>query len=818
MTTSTHSSHATPSLAVVLALDDFGHRLASELQTALQQDYPRLALLTICSAVNWQDPMALRLAPVPALDLFQPEAQRLPDQSQIWANLQDPAHPLRRDLSAALHNLRAHQRLLKAGLHGRPDLDLDIYVLADLTQAGSAWLLPPLLALLGAIFRSEPTAMLHALLSVAHFPTDVAQPEGQAAERPDAHTVDIAPPIRKTLQQIAALQCGDSLSRSSWLAELPGLPGRYEDMQVYLFDHRKAGLLEVSHRDELQLLVGNSLAALRIGSIAQALAGKRAHVLPGIGGSFSSLVTTELKYSPHWLVEYCATGLAQEIIQDWLGRREKGSAARDCLAGAASSTFLAQRAEAAAAELVDMRLWLARLTAETDFKVLPDADGVTLQLYLPGPEFGRLPRGEWSSTLQQLLARWEAEYLPQVRSYWSEQAENLGPEVDAALSQRLEALLFSGLENNSSFKAIQLCWRIVEKGLEAQYNQLKPARLKPELARKQYENQVERLRLLLERPRQRPTWPLLHAAARREWADLHRRPNGRGVGGLVLPWLSRTIKRWWYWTAYEQIEQREVCLQALQSYLQSACQDTLYKELGRVRERLRGSLLQAYEALERLDKLSEAALQSLRAGQEKAQVHIIASSPFKLPLLSPEMSAWIYRRYCPSQADINHAVIQQFGLLSDWRTISAEVLVESLSNYGRMLFREPLRQLNLSALLAQFPQIDLPTLLKELNDGAIPLLRANFDRLGGGNHTRETGYWLAEVEMQPRLALEIEQLPGWQFLPVMDLYRLYCCRVQHGIPLAALPPDIGIQVSELGRGKPAPDHSNGRGEGTGSHP
>jgi len=69
----------------------------------------------------------------------------------------------------------------------------------------------------------------------------------------------------------------------------------------------------------------------------------------------------------------------------------------------------------------------------------------------------------------------------------------------------------------------------------------------------------------------------------------------------------------------------------------------------------------------------------------------------------------------------------------------------------------------------------------------VPLLRPNFDRLGGGCYAHGARYVLVADPRTSAFASMLEgPLAEWEVVTTGDPYVVACCRVRHLIPLAAL--------------------------------
>ena len=159
---------------------------------------------------------------------------------------------------------------------------------------------------------------------------------------------------------------------------------------------------------------------------------------------------------------------------------------------------------------------------------------------------------------------------------------------------------------------------------------------------------------------------------------------------------------------------------------------------------------------------------------------------FRPSALTEPLAEAIYARRREAPEALRRPLLEEERLLADWWQVAPEMLAERLLAHGRKAFA-PLRELSVDDLLRRRSEEERRSLAQELDIGALPLLRANFDRLGGAVRPSRDAYVLCA---QPEASALIPWLDygstTWESLPMGDPYIVAFLRVCAPLPLAAL--------------------------------
>jgi len=774
-------------LTLLLALDGTGEAVLRDVQRSCLQERPQQALLTA---------------------LLPPQPDDLPGLPR-----------LRLALETALHDLCSHERFIQAGLSNQAAVNLDLVVVGDLVDEHTASMILPLAALLQDILTYEPYGMAHFLLSAAIFLP--ARPiEAGAPATGDQDGRALAARLHHTLQAFDAFLSQEEGEARQRLAAACGLGTiGLPNFQVYLFDHRKEGSLEVKDQAELQIIMSNFLRALLTDGFAQRLGSGAAVEKQERRAFYTSAAATALVYEPTRLIESCAARLAVAFIDSALdvsdGPASKPPPWHD------EPRLVEDLAHSALQELADLDAWAERLRQDTPFQALRTERGPYLDLQMAGLSFENAPPSEWVERIRQRKGQFESDDLPAGLARLEANLQALAAELVERLGRSLQAMPQEALLQGGSLcaarQAIHQIEVEIQRRAQTSFAGRAATNAAPVVPSLPLSEPVELalLAVLLAEPAPRPTLKSFLALLRSDLAD----PGLIARSGSLLNWISRLVSRWLRQGEQRLIDARQRALNSLEEGYSQIFAERLSAALRALGEQLRAPVVQSYEDLDRLKAAAKGAREKLamlpgvadrRSGvkalagqaidQNPAEGSTLQISAFRQEVSDEQVDDWFFCRWRPGDDEIRNALIEGFGLLADWRQIDAEALAERLQAYGRILFAPPARNLSLSEVLAhssrrpgqahgltEGSEKTLEALLPRLAQGATPLLRPNFDRLGGGAGAPQTLYVLGQGLDAPaaRLALHETALPV-AVIPISDPYVLVCCRVRPFIPLAAL--------------------------------
>lgn len=760
-----------PTPAVVLAVGRQGAEIAADIEPIFFRGDNRRQAVTHFLALTHTS-KSVRLVPV--AEALATEGHVVADPGQAYESCVAAVPALRVALEEQLRTLRTSERLLAAGLGDVSAPALDIILIADLIDPWSAGVLVPLLYLVQDLLTHDPYATRHVLLSIALFDKagDSVYPTRLSA----------------ALKELDALLDQERSAIGEQAVKALGLQGLHcdstLDFHIYLFDQRKEGMREVKDQDELQVIMGNFALALLSGGLARRLDNNVSRLEKQERKAFySSSGATALVFDPEILANACAARLSVEFIDDELLSDIPPNSQR---AGEWASQVYRQ--------LGDLSGWLERLLQNTPFTSYIKDGNMTFNLALSPIDFTALSRQRWEAAIACQDHHWRQNRLPEFQQAMAMNSLELRREVVKLLSQAVDELpqdvrLYpNGLA--TSVRALQTLQTQLETGLR----QLAGGNGAPmpdsganlaalSQAAKRFPSRILFAMALL----------LIVSVEAYGLAILGDWLHDRFATPLWLNWLliavtcaATTVAAQFYRVYQDRklVGLRQQCVRNLERAYADSIENIIRAHLRELYAGLVDDLAAAQEQLHRLQSAIVEARTKLAAQQW------IITSRTSLFRQSPVNKAFVeqmYYRWRQPPETMRSPLLNEYGLLVDWRKATPDSLVESFMGYGRRAFT-PIQALTLREVLEQRPDKELDNSWLVLRKGATPLLRPNFDRFGGGSYAHKSGYWL-QPETFNRISHHYKEKTSFtqEKLVSGDVNVVLSCFVRHLIPLIALP-------------------------------
>lgn len=653
---------------------------------------------------------------------------------------------LKSKLAQMLHDLRVHENLLKLGLGEVQNLPLNIFVVADLTDPVSTGMLYPFLGILQNIMSKEPLGKGHLLLNIAAFPPDQTE-DGKRDKTIKA-------------QRYMAMKLLESFldphqeNLRNWLED--NLPIERIDpltFPIYLFDYRKEGVFEAKDYSELKDIFGNFLYALLSGGLAHRL-GENLSIaeIQDRCAYYSSAAATSADYSPAPLIEACAAHFGEEILS--VEMESEGARRQD----------IEELAQEAISKLQPPRSWLEGFIAGAELEIEGDADSYHVALHFADLNFEDLPEEDWVANIRQYVKNFEQEEIP---LYQQKIAENTGTfriEVITKLEEIIENLPQNPRGYPGGLKTARAVYNNVEMWLETH---------------------IHSLANMQSGPKEVTSFEPDLNALERAVQDLHEIP---AILAPLVKLLNQFLPlegliRWLRYRNVPLIPLRKTCVLNAEHRCAKVLDDLAKTELISLGDELKNRLEKAQETLTDLESCYSSIQENLA---EIWETYPPADSIFRVSAVNAPIGTWAYQRWRQPQERIWPALLKEHHFLSGWRTVSAEELKDRIFNYGVHVFT-PLRDLTIEDVVSERKDITFTSIIRNLIQGSVPLLRPNFDALGGGSHTH-TGQYLFVANPSESKLIEDSQdlLKDWVAVATGDPYTVACMRVRHFIPLNAL--------------------------------
>jgi hypothetical protein len=147
--------------------------------------------------------------------------------------------------------------------------------------------------------------------------------------------------------------------------------------------------------------------------------------------------------------------------------------------------------------------------------------------------------------------------------------------------------------------------------------------------------------------------------------------------------------------------------------------------------------------------------------------------------------AWAYYRGQRPKEGFRHALLVEHGFLNEWQKASTKTLEKSLDDFCKRIY-QPLSDTDLDEALHHRDSEDVSILTTALIQGAVPLLRPNFDQTGGGSSFQMRFFQCKDPHSSSLSQTLRADMQEWQEISTEDPRLAICCRVRSLIPFSAL--------------------------------
>lgn len=682
--------------------------------------------------------LALNLSPRKNEAELIPLEQALALKSNLcsWKDVNDHAQSLieyvKVGIRSSMQELRSHEKLIEVGLGGKNALPLDVYLIADLSEADAATLLTVLPAI-QTLLANEPYAGIHILLNVAVFdenPTSIVN-------------------VFVTLNNLRAW------SQSQKQFPIP---------QIYLFDRFKEGVWEAQNALEVQTILGNFLLSLLSGELAQYIAhqltqtDREQHQSYFCGASAVAIVL-----DMEQLQKICALQLGQELLKNEFHSNVDPNPGpiQEMI-----ENFLDGHA--------NLRMWKKRLCSDSLFRMRTGDDG--LEFHISDLEFEDVLMEDWGNSIQTYDKDFKKKRLPTQFELLNKNTAALDREfldqmTNFAQSLPQQARLYPGGVRSARLILERLRQTLLEicpaPRVESHVEHLEKEWTEP------IKTSLEWLENAIRKLPKPPPWAL-------RLPSFLKKPT---VHFFNLIYLRRELQ------TINDLRQASVCL--LEQKYAALMDAMLAQKLIELNKGWIKSLDKHIRATKRLQSNFDA----IQTRMKIEMISVISTtSLFRVSALNEILLAWAYYNGKRPQAGFRHTLLTEREFLKRWPKKNQNVLYEQLMEFCREVY-QPLSEIDLDEVLSHRNGKDNGDLATALAQGAIPLLRPNFDRTGSGPSCQMRFFLSRDPRQSSALPIIKSDMQDWQEISTGDPYLVTCCRVRVMIPDSAL-----SHVFERGRG------------------
>ncbi len=234
---------------------------------------------------------------------------------------------------------------------------------------------------------------------------------------------------------------------------------------------------------------------------------------------------------------------------------------------------------------------------------------------------------------------------------------------------------------------------------------------------------------------------------------------------------------------HKLITLRRCCTRRLECTYAAVIENTVRRQIRNLLSSLTDDLETAEQQLQNLCVTIDDTKTELATTQCAVINHV---SLFRQSAVDQTFVERTYHRWHRSPDNLRDPLLKDKKLLTRWRTLEIGGLKDDLLEYGRQVFAQ-MQTMTLQETFRQKRSEEIGEFWSLLEDGASPLLRPNFDRLGGGGYAYITHHLLTEsIQTFRPTPLWTNRLNDWEIVVTSKPYVLISTSVRQLLPLVAL--------------------------------
>jgi hypothetical protein len=700
-----------------------------------------------------------------------PQAQSSGQRQAFIERLVKSADQIRTTMQAGFHDLRRHADLMEIGLDKHMEKPVNLFVLADLTNPTAAAALLPLAFLLQDISLTNPNTHSHLLLNTAIFPEKDRSHDAQKAA------------LFTSLQSLdQALTSVENEKLQNLLSAMDIRHKTILQTPVTLFDFRKPNFNDAADMAELETIFANGLVGMMSGNLADHVSRNRPEgYIQKTGAYYQSLGAANLIYDPASLIAACAKIFARKILAEGI------------LGDRSSAPTNGPLHEQALHRLGTLTAWFQDAISGAGRRIrhAPLHQGPSIApeaniLHLAPVDFEQIRCTPWVNKIETANERFSKEALPQHQ-------KAIAAQEKAWKEKQLPALIKfikQQVENPALYPDGHGAILDLISALEAELRQRKAYLEKREreiaqaLTAPVLKKTLKSIQSILDQAHPLPHWG-------QKLPTFCRKPLGVLIN---LRWILRHYRH----------------LEALKDAAQKSIATYQAVEVERI---VLHALTQRIETIMEDITLVSKSLKSCRAVLSEAQSVFPVGwhevdfplgtdkyhwlPPFRCPAVDREFAHWAFTAHQPNLTATTAGLIEKSGLLANWEALDAETVQSRLMAACCQIYA-PLEKLSAQDVLqkrlslmreaASSPQQVQFEPVSTLLPAALPLMRPNFDALGGSGYSSRRSY-LQVMDPKGEFIEPIQKSSReWTILPSGDPNVITAVTLRDLMPLSAFTP------------------------------
>jgi len=527
--------------------------------------------------------------------------------------------------------------------------------------------------------------------------------------------------------------------------EQPCLP------QVYLFDRYKEGVWEVHDTHELHIILGNFVLALLSGGLAQRLA----HQIPQLDvvehkAFFCGASATALFFDVIQLQKACAMRLGAEILEmEFHSNNIPNPIPVEEMAADFSLKY------------ANPRTWTNRLCRDSLFHSQAETN---VELHFSDLRFEDVQIEHWVQTLQKYDTYFKENILPLQIELITKNTSELNDEFCEQLVGFIQTLPQQPRLYPGGITSARLILERIQKNVQEMRFTADDVSGVESVCNDQIKHSLENLEKSMQSLPKPPVWVL------------------RLPGFLKNPAIQLFNLLFLYKELTILTDLRQESVRLMEQKYELFIKETIHQKLNELTAMWGGEFEKQQRALKRL----QVALDRLQTKFSKQTLELISSpSLFRLSALDESVFAWAYYYGNRPSEGFRRSLLGEHGFLTEWHKSNGRVFQEKLENFCGEVY-QPLVDTDLEEALHHRNGTDAGFLALSMIQGAVPLLRPNFDQTGSGSSFQLRFLQCRDAPALPLFPSFKNNEQEWEFISTDDRLLATCCCVRMMIPNTAL--------------------------------
>lgn len=725
-----HQTKVSPSM--VIGIGPFGWGIlerVSKLYFASDEARRRITKFVCLGQIN--ETYKLDLLPIHEEDGKTPAKIQYP-QSVSAAKRQEfiealvrSADQIRASMNVSFHEIRTHEDLFQIELDQRLEKAINLFIVADLTDPMSAAALLPLTFLLQDITQHTDNAFGHLLLNTAIFPE-----RDDLDDKDEVGLYAALIELDQAFTNVSGKGLQDLMAAMSIQNKVP------LSFPAYLFDFRKPNDNDVRDLKELNIIFENSLIGLMLGDIPTTISRSRPlGYIQRKGLYYSSIGASCLVYEPEPLIENCSILFAQRLLNEGF------------LSKAYHDKGLLELTDQTLTRLGILPEWYGQLLAGTTHSMViledqtPAVVGNTTGLKLSPIDFENIKDTPWPTEIDEYSKKFINEVLPKTRIELGSRSTRFGSEQIVSIIGLLEEQIQNPTMYPQGPTAIK---DLISSLEEAIVNfkadiEVRRKKLKPSPDEENITRDLNEIRNILKKAKDLPSfWVYIPRFLRKPFGFMF------NLKWIVKNFIKLTLlKR----KILLRLKQRNAILTEL---VVLDCIEQAFCEMNAKLNDFKAQV-NAFESM--IIDTAYLLQQLLTNGVESRRSQIVCDETFRVSAVDATFTQWAYEKYQKPASSLVVDLLTKEKIFERWMSLTAKEFKESVLGACKQLYH-PLMGFHLEQVLATrlsllredvtHPMDVTFDPITPLLRTALPLMRPNFDAMGGSEYSTQRYFLLAE--------------------------------------------------------------------------